>query len=124
MITASLHDTGYTGSITIMTLTGAAPTVGATAAAGANTGAPGATVTTTGAGSIVVGVGHDWSQAAIATPVTGQVLDNLFLDKLIHDSSWVQQTGPIAARGSLVSIADTTPTADRWNLAVAEITAG
>src|SRR5260370_21172388 len=107
-----------------MMWTGAAPTGGATAAAGANTGAPGARVTAAGAGSIVVGVGHDWSQAAIARPVTGQVLDNLFLDKLIHDSSWVQQTGPIAARGSLASIADTTPTADRWNLAVAEITAG
>jgi hypothetical protein len=122
VITAHLQVSGYTGSITVLTFTGADPAAGASAATGAVTGAPAATLTTTKAGSLIVAVGHDWTHAAVASPGTGQVLDNLFIDEVVHDSTWVQHTGPVAVQGSHVSIGDTTPTTDAWDLAAVEVT--
>jgi len=40
----------------------------------------------------------------------------------IGDTYWVQRvTNPVAAVGTIVTISDTAPTADRYNLAICEV---
>jgi RHS repeat-associated protein len=120
-VTAALQDTGYDGSITVVTFTGAASAVGPTAGAGARNGAPSVSLTTTTANSLVWADGHDWDHATARTPATGQTLVHQFLDTKVRDTFWVQKTAAIPAAGTVVKVADTAPTTDRWELAAVEI---
>lgn len=120
-VTATLGNTNYDGSITVVGFTGARPAVGATAAQAATSGAPGVSLTTTAAGSVVWGVGHDWTHAAVVAAVSGQALAGQFLDTAVHDTSWSQQTGPISTAGTAVAVAVTGPTADRWDMTAVEV---
>jgi hypothetical protein len=95
--------------------------IGAVAGANAASGAPVASLVTTRNNSWVIGVGNDFDNALARTPATGQ--------KLVHqdltsagDTYWVQmQTSPTPNSGTSVSINDTAPTTDRYNLSICEI---
>jgi Bacterial Ig domain len=72
----------------------------------------------------VVGVGNDFDNALSRTPGAGQHLVNQFLTPA-GDTSWVQlQNSPTAASGTGVSITDTAPTGDRYDLSICEVLPG
>jgi hypothetical protein len=106
----------------VVAFTGASLTSsGATGGGAAATGAPTASLTTTRAGSWVWAVGNDWDNAIARTVGAGQTKVDEYLAP-VGDTLWVQrQTSPTPLTGTTVTINDTTPTADRWNLALIEI---
>jgi chitodextrinase len=113
----------YQGAITVVAFQGASiGTLGATAGASAATGAPSVSLLTTRANSWVWGVGMDWDRATARTVGSGQTKVNEFLASS-GDTFWVQrQTNITPVAGASVTINDTAPTNDRWNLAIIEIT--
>jgi len=120
-VTATRAAGGYEGSITVAAFKGASGT-GAVAAAAGPGAAPSAALTTTSSGSWVWGVGHDWDNGLARTAGPSQTLVRQYVDTNIGDTSWVQrQTSITAAAGTPVTISDTAPTTDEWNLAAIEI---
>ncbi len=115
-------------SITVVGFTGAdasgsngSGAIGATGGASAGSGAPGASLVTTRDNAWVFGVGNDYDSAAARTVPANQALVNQYLASL-GDTFWVQrQAGPTAASGTPVTINDTFPTNDRYNLALVEV---
>ncbi len=102
------------------TATGAAA-IGATGSGNANPGAPTASLTTTRANSLVLGVGIDWDRPQARTLGPNQTLVQQFMPT-VGDTYWVQRrTNPIPAAGTLVTINDTAPTNDRYNLTIVEV---
>jgi hypothetical protein len=96
--------------------------IGATAATNALSAAPTATLTTTRPNSWVFGVGNDFDQGVARTAGASQVLVHQVLTS-VGDTYWIQRTSaPVAAIGS-VTINDTSPTTDRYNLFICEIRA-
>ena len=130
IVTASLSQSIYS-SISVMSFTGVDTTgtsgsgaIGATGTGNSVRGAPTASLTTTHSGSWVVGVGNDYDNAISRTPGSGQRLVHQFLTPT-GDTYWVQiQNIPTPASGTSVSINDTAPTTDRFNLSICEILAG
>jgi hypothetical protein len=121
-VTANLSQT-VTGSMTVMSFIGADPAgpVGRTAAANASSGAPSAGLITTRNNSLVLGVGSDWDTATARTLGTNQTLVHQLLSTN-GDTYWVQrQTATTPLSGTSVTINDTAPTGDRYNLAICEI---
>jgi hypothetical protein len=97
--------------------------IGATAAKSAATGPPSATLVTTQDNSWIFGVGNDYDNAIPRTVGAGQTLVHQFLT-FVGDTYWVQrQNAPTSFAGTSVTINDTAPTADRYNLAICEIIA-
>jgi hypothetical protein len=122
-IKASLNKTGYAMSLTVVAYSGASG-VGASKGASASTGAPTASLTTTQAGSWVFAVGNDWDQAINRTLGPNQTLVSEATNAA-GDTYWVQSTtAPTASAGTPVTINDTAPTTDRWNLELTEILGG
>jgi Big-like domain-containing protein/lysyl oxidase len=123
-ITSTQANPGYHQSVTL-TAFASSGGVGASSSAGAATGAPRTTVTTTVAGSWVFGVGNDWDRAVARTPGTNQIVQHQWVDASVGDTFWVQsQANPTATSGSAVAIDDTAPTTDQWNLAAVEVLPG
>ena len=119
-IKASLTKTGYEVSLTVVAFSGA-PGIGASKGASAITGAPKASLTTTQAGSWVFAVGNDWDRAVNRTLGPNQTLVSEATAPA-DDTYWVQSTtAPTASAGTVVTINDTAPTNDRWNLELIEI---
>ena len=118
------HAGSYQAAITVATFTGASLTVdGATRGASAASGAPGASLSTLRAGSWVWGVGNDWDDALARAVGAGQTKVDEYLAST-GDTMWLQrQTSVSGAAGTSVTINDTAPTADRWNLSLVEIPA-
>jgi hypothetical protein len=126
-VTATLSQS-VASSITVMSFTGTdtsgingSGAIGATRSGSAASGAPTATLVTTRANSWVFGVGNDYDRAIARTPGTGQTLVHQYL-ATIGDTYWVQRqntTTPLS--GTSVTINDTAPTTDRYNLSVCEI---
>jgi len=116
------------GLIQIVTFTGVDTTgtngsgaIGATRSANAATGAPTGSVTTTRANSWVWGVGTDWANAIARTIGTGQTMVQQYLAP-VGDTYWVQRrTATTPTSGTTVTINDTAPTTDMWNLSICEI---
>jgi hypothetical protein len=121
-VTANVSVGGTFLSLTVVGIAGA-DGVGASAAVSAASGAPAVALTTTRAGSFVFGAGNDWDGATARTLAAGQELVNeAFSDA--GDTFWVQRvSGAVAVAGTPVTIDDTAPTTDRWNLAAVEILA-
>jgi Domain of unknown function (DUF1929)/Bacterial Ig domain len=121
-VTATRSSGSYVGSIAVVAFSGAdlaAPV--ASAGASAATGAPTVTVTTTRAGSWVWGVGNDWDKATARTVGSGQTKVDEYLAS-VGDALWVQrQNSATPLPGTAVTLNDTAPTADRWNLAAVEV---
>jgi Bacterial Ig domain len=101
--------------------TGGSGAIGATARTSAASGAPSASLITTRAGSWVFGVGNDWDNPISRTPTAGQSLVHETMSTT-GDTYWVQkQNAPTAIAGTTVSISDSAPTTDRFNLAICEV---
>jgi hypothetical protein len=115
-------------SMTVVTFTGANATgtngsgaIGATKSANAKPGAPSASLVTTQNGSWVIGVGNDFDNATARTLGAGQTLVHQDLASS-GDTYWVQmQTSPTPLSGTTVTINDTAPATDRYNLSICEI---
>jgi hypothetical protein len=122
-VTATQASGSWQSSLTVVAFLGADTAPGAVTAASAATGAPSATLTTTRAGSWVWGVGTDWSTATARTVGPNQTLVDQFLSPA-GDTYWVQrQNTQTPAAATPVTINDTAPTADRYNLALVEVLA-
>jgi hypothetical protein len=68
----------------------------------------------------VWGVGNDYDNAVARTVGTNQTKADEFL-AATGDTFWVQNKNGTSTAGQTVTINDTAPTADRWNLATIEI---
>ena len=121
-VTATRSSGSYVGSITVVTFTGADGVVdGATAAASGSSGAPSVSLATTRSGSWVWGVGNDWDRATARTVGANQTKVDEFLAS-VGDTLWLQrQTSTTPLSGTQVTLNDTAPTNDRWNLAAIEV---
>jgi hypothetical protein len=109
-------------SLDVMTMQNAAG-IGASVSGGAKSGAPSVSLTALGSGSIALGVGEDYDNAIARTLGANQTLFSQWLDTS-GDSYWSQYTstaGPAA--GQKITVNDTAPTGDRWNLAAVEVKA-
>lgn len=112
-------------SITVMSFAGVNPSgaIGAVGSNNATTGAPTASLVTTGNNSLVLGVGNDYDNAIARTVGTGQTLIHQDLTSA-GDTYWVQmKSSPIPTSGTTVTINDTAPTQDRYNLSIVEVLA-
>jgi len=115
-------------SITVVTLagvdttgTGGSGAIGATGSGNANPGAPTASLTTTRNNSWVVGVGDDWDNAISRTVGPNQTMVHQYL-ATVEDTYWVQrQNSTTPTSGTVVTINDTAPTGDRYNLTIVEV---
>ena len=114
--------------MTVVTFTGVdtsgvngAGAVGATGTGSGASGAPTASLVTTRNNSWVFGVGNDWDGAIARTAGANQtVVHQLLLSS--GDTFWVQkQNSTTPLSGTTVTINDTAPTADRYNLSAVEI---
>src|SRR3984893_10122860 len=118
-------------SITVMSFTGAdqsglsgSGAIGATKSASASAGAPTASLVTTRNSSWVLGVGNDFDNAIVRTAGANQSLMHQFLTPT-GDTYWVQMQNAVTpTSGTTVSINDTAPTTDRFNLAIVEVLPG
>lgn len=119
-ITSTLTTTGYGEALTVVAFTNA-PGTGQTAGASKAKGAPMASLTTTVASSWVFAVGDDWTASVPRTVGPNQTLVAQSNDSR-GDTYWVQSTvSPTPTAGTTVTINDTAPTTDNWNLALIEI---
>ena len=126
-VTATLSQS-VASSITVMSFTGVntsgtngSGAIGNIKSVSMASGAPAATLVTTQNGSWVFGVGNDFDNAIARTPGTGQSLLHQYLTPG-GDTYWVQmQNAPTPLGGTSVTINDTAPTTDRYNLSVVEV---
>jgi len=126
-VTATLSQSAIS-SITVLSFTGVdasgtngSGAIGATNSTNAASGAPTASLVTTRNNSWVFGVGNDFDNATARTPGAGQSLVHQYLTPA-RDTYWVQmQNAPTPSSGTSVTINDTAPTGDRYNLAICEI---
>jgi uncharacterized protein (TIGR03437 family) len=97
--------------------------IGATGSGTGSAGAPKASLLTTRNNSWVVGVGDDPKSATSRTPLSGQTLVHQYLDPA-GNTYWVQMlSSATPLSGNSVTIGDSAPTTDPYNLAIAEILA-
>jgi hypothetical protein len=121
-VTATLPQS-VVSSLTVLSFTGADPTgiVGAVGLRSAPLGAPTASLVTTRNNSWVFGVGNDYDQPIPRTPAAGQSIVHQFLSPT-GDTYWVQmRNAPTPTKGTAVTINDSAPTSDRYNLVIVEI---
>jgi hypothetical protein len=129
-VTATFSQT-VQSSMTVVSFTGVDTTgtsgsgaIGATATANAASGAPAATLTTTRANSVVFGVGEDPTAKVARTPGVSQSIVHQLLCGVTGQTCtlWVQQVPTLVpATGTSVTINDTAPTADAYNLSLVEV---
>jgi Domain of unknown function (DUF1929)/Bacterial Ig domain/Glyoxal oxidase N-terminus/Kelch motif len=126
-VTATLSQS-VVSSITVVSFTGADGTgsngsgaIGATATANATSGAPSASLVSTRNNSMVLGVGNDFDNAIARTAGPTQTLVYQILTST-GDTYWVQrQNNTTPVSGTTVTINDTAPTGDRYNLSIVEV---
>jgi hypothetical protein len=126
-VTATLSQAAAS-SLTVVSVMNANPSgtngsgaIGAIQSANAGSGAPTASLTTTKSGSWVFGVGDDWDTATARTVGANQTMVHQYL-ATIGDTYWVQRMNtPTPSVGTNVTINDTAPSGDRYNLSLVEI---
>jgi hypothetical protein len=95
--------------------------IGAKGTFKSTSGAPTGTIKTTQGNSWVWAVGFDWATATKRTVGPGQTLFSQNLDAA-NNTYWVQSTtSPTLAAGTSVTINDTAPTSDPYDLVLVEI---
>ena len=127
-VTANFSISTPVASITVVSFTGVDTTgtngsgaIGATGTGNSAGGAPTASLVTTRNNSLVFGVGNDWDNAAARTAGPNQTLVHQYLAPN-DDTYWVQrQNATTPLSGTTVTINDTAPTTDRYNLQTVEI---
>ena len=119
-----LKSGGYDESLSVVAME-AADGVGATAHASGSSGAPHLTLKTEAATSLVFAAGNDWDRAAARKLPVGWVMLDQWLNTGTGDTYWSQYTNhPTGKAGTRVSVRDTKPTNDNWNLAAVELVNG
>jgi hypothetical protein len=121
-ITAQLSQS-VLSSMTVISFTGVdqANPIGASGSGNARSGAPTATLATTHDNAWVVGVGNDYANAIARSVPSNQVLIHQNLSAT-GDTYWMQRMGTATpVRGTSVTINDTAPTADSYNLSIVEV---
>ena len=120
-VTSKPKIAGYDQSLTVVAFTGASG-IGASALAGKSGGVPSVSLNTTQAGSWVFGVGEDYSNAIARTLGANESLVSQWVDPGPGETFWVQdESAPTPAAGTAVTINDTAPKGDIWELAAVEI---
>lgn len=120
-ITASLHFGGYSESLSVIAMEGADGT-GASATASGNTGAPHLHLKTLSATSLIFAAGNDWDSATARGLPTGWVPLDQWLNTQTGDTFWSQYTNqPTGPAASRITVSDTSPTNDHWNLTAVEL---
>ena len=126
-VTATFSQSSPSSSITIASFagvdggSGGAAAVGASASASSAKAAPSGSLTTTRAGSWVLGVGTDYDNAIARTLGPNQTLFHQSLSST-GDTFWTQrQNSATPTSGTSVTINDTAPTTDSFNLAILEV---
>jgi hypothetical protein len=126
-VTSTEGSPNYNQTLTVLALhglNGAAVAIGAHANADALNGAPSVSLTTTGAGSWVLGVGSDWDNASARTLGGNQEFLNQQLFTAAGVTFWVQATTSVTpSANTLVTLSDTAPTKDRWDFSAVEVLA-
>ena len=118
-VASSISVVGFTGVDSSGTSGSGA--IGARASASAGSDAPTASLVTTRNNSWVIGVGNDWDNAIARTVGPNQTLVHQFMPS-VGDTYWVQrQSGPTSLSGTSVTMNDTAPTSDRYNLTIVEV---
>jgi hypothetical protein len=111
---------GWEATITVIAFKNATG-IGNVKTFGAKSGAPTGAITTSQNNSLVYAIGDDWLRSKARTPGPGQTVVHTAYDSL-RDTYWVQTTdSPIASAGTSVTINDTAPTGDPFNLVLVEI---
>jgi hypothetical protein len=124
VIQATASTSGFSQSMTVLAIQGASG-VGAVAGADGGTGASSVGLTTTQPGSWVIGVGNDPVHYAPHMPAAGQVIVQQNLNEASSNGTWTQATSsPTPFAGTQVTLSDTSPLADRWNMTAVEILGG
>ncbi len=104
-----------------LTGTNGSGAIGAIGSGNASAGAPTASLVTTRNNSWVVGVGNDYDNAIARTPASGQTLVHQNLSP-VGDTYWVQiLNSPTLWSGSTISLSDSAPASDRFNLSLCEV---
>ena len=127
VVTATLSSAAAS-SITIISFKGVDTTgtngsgaIGATASGNATSGAPTASLVTTRNNSWVLGIGNDWDKAVSRIVGPNQSMIHQYLAS-VGDTYWVQgQNSPTPLAGTTVTINDTSPTNDHYNLTAVEV---
>ncbi len=120
----ALAGSGYDQMLSVIAFSGSSG-VGASAGLGASTGAPSVSLTTTAAGSLGVRRRQRLGPRRRPARPAGQDKRFEWVDTGAGDTFWVQsRSAPTATSGTSVTINDTAPTGDRWNLAAVEVLAG
>jgi hypothetical protein len=132
-VTATLSQS-VSSSITVMSFSGVdtsgtngSGAIGATGSGNSGSGAPAASLTTTRNGSRVIGVGVDFDAALNRTAGANQTIVHQDLQSSPSgtDTFWVQmQSTPTPSSGTTVTINDTAPTQDRYDLSTCEVLPG
>jgi hypothetical protein len=126
-VTATLSQS-VTSSLTVVSFTGVdssgsngSGAIGGIGTGNAKPGAPSATLVATRAKSLVFGVGVDYDTATARTLGSGQTMVHQYLAP-VGDTYWVQRvTGVTSASGASITVNDTAPTSDRYNMTTVEI---
>lgn len=120
-VTSTETKAGYHQLLDVLTFENSSG-IGAGASANAAKGAPSVSLTTTRAGSVVYGVGHDYDNAVARTVGSNQSMALQWVDTSVGDTMWVQNlTNPVPGAGTVATVYDTAPTTDDWNFAAVEI---
>ena len=86
-----------------------------------NEGAPTTSLVTTRNGSWIFGVGTDWDRAVARTLGANQTMVHQFLTN-VGSTYWVQrQNAPTPLSGATVTINDTAPSNDKYDLSIVEV---
>jgi hypothetical protein len=118
-VTTTERYSGSTVTLTVVAFKNAG--IGKHAAFHSGSGAPTGTLATSKNDSLVFAVGDDWLNSASRTPGAGQAIDYQSTDSA-HDTYWVQATKNVAPNaGTRVTINDTKPPKDPYNLFLVEI---
>jgi len=120
-VKSTLAKVSYDQALTVIAMEGVAG-VGAKAGSSAVSGAPSVGLTTTAAASLVFAAGNDWDGAVARSLPTGQVVLDQWVDSASGDTMWSQYANAaVSPLGSAITMTDTAPTADRWNMVAIEL---
>lgn len=111
---------GYDEVLTVIAFTGATG-IGARGTFFSDSGLPTGTLKTTQPDTWVFAAGDDWLRSFRHTPGPGQTIRQQSTDR-VGDTYWVQSTSaPTAAAGTSVTINDTSPPLDPYDLVLVEV---
>jgi hypothetical protein len=123
-VTSTPATGGYAQSLAVISVQESSG-IGASATAGAGTGAPKLSLKTRESGSLVFAVGNDHSRAVTRMLGANQVGLHEYLDNESGETFWSQYLGHVTgAAGTTVRLNDTAPARDEWNMAEVELLGG